>query len=152
MACAFAVGLKFRLGYDDSLDVVGVHLVGGLVGTLAVGFLATDAAPVNTVNGLFYGGGLDQLWRQALGAVAVLVYSFVVTWVIAKAIDATMGFRASDEDELQGVDQTQHAETGYDLTPIAIGRRPGATGPLGDAIGATSHWGQGTRTTEDVNS
>ena len=152
VACAFAVGLKFRLGYDDSLDVVGVHLVGGLVGTLAVGFLATDAAPVNTVNGLFYGGGLDQLWRQALGAVAVLVYSFVVTWVIAKAIDAMMGFRASDEDELQGVDQTQHAETGYDLTPIAIGRRPGATGPLGDAIGATSHWGQGTRTTEDVNS
>lgn len=152
IVCAYAVGLKFRLGFDDSLDVVGVHLVGGLVGTLAVGFLATDAAPVNTVNGLFYGGGVDQLWRQAVGAVAVMLYSFVVSWVIAKVIDVTMGFRASDEDELQGVDQTQHAETGYDLTPIAIGRRPGTAAPLADAIGASSHWGQGTRTTEDVNS
>ena len=69
--CALAIGLKYKLGYDDSLDVVGVHLVGGLWGTLAIGFLATAAAPAG-VNGLFYGGGVDQLWRQAVGALAVL--------------------------------------------------------------------------------
>ena len=74
--CALAVGLKFRFGFDDSLDVVGVHLVGGLVGTLAIGFLATAAAPAG-VDGLFYGGGVDQLWRQAVGAFAVLAFSFV---------------------------------------------------------------------------
>ena len=74
MLCALAVGLKYKLGYDDSLDVVGVHLVGGLWGTLAIGLLATEAAPAG-VNGLFYGGGVDQLWRQAVGAFAVLFYS-----------------------------------------------------------------------------
>ena len=68
--CALAVSLKFRFGYDDSLDVVGVHLVGGLVGTLLVGLFASDAAPAGK-NGLFYGGGFDQLWRQAVGAVSV---------------------------------------------------------------------------------
>ena len=66
--CALAVGLKYKLGYDDSLDVVGVHLVGGLWGTIAIGFLATAAAPAG-VDGLFYGGGVDQLWRQAVGRV-----------------------------------------------------------------------------------
>ncbi|AKT52908.1 ammonia channel protein [Arsenicicoccus sp. oral taxon 190] len=151
IVCAFAVGLKFRLGFDDSLDVVGVHLVGGLVGTLAVGLFATDAVPANTVNGLFYGGGLDQLWRQAVGALAVLCYSLVVSLAIGALVHVTMGFRISDEAELEGVDQAEHAETGYDLTPIAIGRRPGTAGPLADAIGATSHWGQGVPTSKDVN-
>ena len=79
--CALAVGLKFRFGYDDSLDVVGVHLVGGLVGTILIGFLATADAPAG-VDGLFYGGGVDQLWRQVVGALAVLVFSFVLTLVI----------------------------------------------------------------------
>ena len=74
--CALAVGLKFRFGFDDSLDVVGVHLVGGLVGTLLIGFFATARHPAG-VDGLFYGGGVDQLWRQAVAAFAVLVYSFV---------------------------------------------------------------------------
>ena len=77
--CALAVGLKYKLGYDDSLDVVGVHLFGGLWGTLAVGFLATEAAPAG-VNGLFYGGGVDQLWRQAVGAFAVLFFSGIMTF------------------------------------------------------------------------
>ncbi len=92
IGCAYAVGLKFRFGYDDSLDVVGVHLVGGLIGTLAIGFLATAEAPA-AVDGLFYGGGLDQLKAQAIGAFSVLAYSFIVTWLIGKALHAIMGFR-----------------------------------------------------------
>ena len=74
VVCALAVGLKYKLGYDDSLDVVGVHLVGGLIGTLMIG-LAAAPRPRAGVAGLFYGGGFDQLWRQAVGAVAVLAYS-----------------------------------------------------------------------------
>ena len=92
--CALAVGLKFRLGFDDSLDVVGVHLVGGLVGTIAIGFFAASSAPA-AVDGLFYGGGLDQLWRQVVGAGAVLLYSFVVTGLIGLALHKTL---ASESD------------------------------------------------------
>ncbi|GAA4829027.1 ammonium transporter [Saccharopolyspora rosea] len=110
--CALAVSLKFRFGYDDSLDVVGVHLVGGLVGTLLVGLFASDAAPAGK-NGLFYGGGFDQLWRQAVGAVSVLVYSFVLSLVIALVVRAVLGFRVSEEHETVGIDETQHAETAY---------------------------------------
>ena len=120
--CALAVGLKYTFGYDDSLDVVGVHLVGGLIGTLGVGFLATAAAPAG-VDGLLYGGGVDQLWRQAVGAVAVLVFSFVITFIIGSALQATMGFRISEEDEVAGVDASEHAETGYELNVSAIGGR-----------------------------
>ncbi|MBA8823247.1 Amt family ammonium transporter [Saccharopolyspora lacisalsi] len=110
--CALAVSLKYRFGYDDSLDVVGVHLVGGVVGTLLVGLFAAPAAPEG-VAGLLYGGGLDQLWRQAVGAVAVLVYSFVVSLLIAWVIKATVGFRVGAADEADGIDERQHAETGY---------------------------------------
>ena len=120
--CALAIGLKYKLGYDDSLDVVGVHLVGGLWGTIAIGFFATAAAPAG-VDGLFYGGGFDQLWRQAVGAFAVLIVSFVVTYLIGLILEKTIGFRVDSDDEQRGVDQTEHAETGYDLTPIgALGR------------------------------
>lgn len=112
--CALAVGLKYRLKYDDSLDVVGVHLVGGLVGTLLIGILATEAAPAG-VNGLLYGGGADQLGKQAVGAFAVLGYSLVVTAIIGLALKATVGFRVSEEDEITGVDLTEHAETGYEF-------------------------------------
>jgi Amt family ammonium transporter len=122
--CALAVGLKFKFGYDDSLDVVGVHLVGGLWGTIAVGFLATAAAPAG-VDGLFYGGGLDQLWRQVVGALAVLVFSFVLTYVIGLAIQKTMGFRITEEDEITGIDSVVHAETGYDFA--SLGGSGGAT-------------------------
>ena len=123
--CALAVGLKYKLGYDDSLDVVGVHLVGGLWGTLAIGFLATEAAPAG-VNGLFYGGGVDQLWRQAVGAFTVLIVSFVLTYLIGLLLEKTIGFRISREEELEGIDSVEHAETGYDLNPLgSIGR--GAT-------------------------
>jgi Amt family ammonium transporter len=120
--CALAVGLKYKLGYDDSLDVVGVHLVGGLWGTLAVGLLATEAAPAG-VSGLFYGGGVDQLWRQAVGAFAVLVYSGVLTFLIGFLLHKTIGFRVSQEDELEGVDSSEHAETGYDLGTLSASLR-----------------------------
>ena len=118
--CALAVGLKFRLGFDDSLDVVGVHLVGGLVGTIAIGFFASASAPA-AVDGLFYGGGPDQLWRQVVGAGAVLLYSFVVTGVIGLALHKTMGFRIDHDGEVAGIDLDQHAETSYDLGSLGGG-------------------------------
>jgi Amt family ammonium transporter len=118
--CALAISLKYRFGYDDSLDVVGVHLVGGIVGTLLIGFLATEAAPAG-VNGLLYGGGLSQLGKQAVAAGAVIGYSFVVTLVIALVIKAIMGLRVTEDDEFAGIDLTTHAESGYDLAATAGG-------------------------------
>jgi ammonium transporter, Amt family len=118
--CALAVGLKFRFGYDDSLDVVGVHLVGGLWGTIAVGFLATADAPAG-VDGLFYGGGVDQLWRQVVGALAVLVFSFVLTYIIGLVIQKTIGFRITEEDEVTGIDTVVHAESAYDFASLGGG-------------------------------
>ncbi|WP_280273564.1 ammonium transporter [Nocardia wallacei] len=115
--CALAVGLKFRFGFDDSLDVVGVHLVGGLIGTLMVGLVATSEAPAG-VEGLFYGGGFDQLGKQAVGAFAVLIFSGVVTAIIALAIKYTIGLRASDDAEFQGMDESEHAETAYDFAAV----------------------------------
>ena len=112
--CALAVGLKYKLKYDDSLDVVGVHLVGGLVGTLLIGFLATEAAPAG-VNGLLYGGGAEQLGKQAIGAFAVLFYSLILTFIIGYLIKVTMGFRVSEDVEISGVDLNEHAESAYEL-------------------------------------
>jgi Amt family ammonium transporter len=120
VVCALAVGLKYKLGYDDSLDVVGVHLVGGLWGTLAVGFFASAAATAG-IDGLFYGGGLDQLWRQAVGAGAVLLYSFVLAFAIGFAIQKTIGFRIKEEDEVTGIDSIEHAETAYDFASLGGG-------------------------------
>ena len=118
--CSLAIGLKYRLRYDDSLDVVAVHLVGGLWGTVAIGFLANASAPAG-IDGLFYGGGLDQLWRQVVGALAVLAYSFIVTYVIAQALDRIMGLRVADEFEHAGLDATVHAEQGYELGDMSVG-------------------------------
>ncbi len=124
--CALAVGLKFRFGYDDSLDVVGVHLVGGVVGTLLIGILATDKAPAG-VDGLLYGGGVDQLWRQAVAAGAVLTFSFVLAYVIGTVIDKTIGFRVREESEVTGIDLTTHAESAYELGSVSgTGYRAGA--------------------------
>ena len=120
--CALAVGLKYRFGYDDSLDVVGVHLVGGVVGMLAIGFLASSSAP-SGVDGLLYGGGGGQLGRQVVATLATLAYSFVVTTIIAQVLDRTVGFRVEEEDELTGLDLVLHAETAYDLHG-AGGARP----------------------------
>jgi len=113
--CALAVGLKFKFGFDDSLDVVGVHLVGGMVGTLLVGLVATQEAPT-AIDGLFYGGGFDQLWRQAVGAFAVLGYSAVATAILALLVKSTIGLRLDREAEADGIDEAEHAETAYDLS------------------------------------
>jgi Amt family ammonium transporter len=115
--CAWAVGVKYRLGYDDSLDVVGVHFVGGVIGTVLIGILATQTNVENLgfgSAGLFYGGGTTQLGRQIVAVLVVMVYSFVVTWVIAKLIDKTIGFRVDEETEVSGIDQAEHLETAYD--------------------------------------
>jgi len=118
VACAYAVGLKYRLGYDDSLDVVGVHLVGGVVGAVALGFVAAYPFADGQEKGILLGGPLSQLGVQVLGPVAVGLYSFVVSWIIAKVIDKTMGFRIGAEEEITGIDIPSHAETGYDLGTI----------------------------------
>jgi Amt family ammonium transporter len=107
---ALAVGLKYKLGYDDSLDVVGVHLVAGLWGTIGAGLLAVEG-------GLFYGGGVDQTVVQILIALAAVTVSGVVTLVIAIALKATMGWRIPEDVEVTGIDQSEHAESAYDLTP-----------------------------------
>ena len=118
-ACALAVTLKHRLGYDDSLDVVGVHLVGGLVGTLMIGLVASESVAGRA--GLLLGGGGGLLADQAIAAVAVMAYSFVVALLLALAVKAVMGLRVSEEDEITGIDQTVHAESGYELTGIGAG-------------------------------
>ncbi|WP_181448729.1 ammonium transporter [Nonomuraea aridisoli] len=128
--CAYAVGLKYKLGYDDSLDVVGVHLVGGVVGAVSLGFLAAYPFLDQQSEGLFYGGGWGQLGLQVLGPIAVGGYSFIVSWVLGKIIDKTMGFRISAEDEVTGVDITTHAETGYDLGTIHASGVSSSNGPL----------------------
>jgi Amt family ammonium transporter len=114
IVCALAVGLKFKLGFDDSLDVVGVHLVGGLLGTLMVGLVAAPEAPA-AVTGLFYGGGFDQLIKQAIGAFAVLAYSAIGTAIIAYIVKFTIGLRLDEEAEATGIDESEHAETAYEL-------------------------------------
>ncbi len=128
--CALAVGLKYRWGYDDSLDVVGVHLVGGVVGTLMIGLVAIEEAPAGVV-GLFYGGGVDQLGKQAIAAGAVIAFSFVVTLVIGIIIHKTMGFRITTDDEVQGIDLTTHAETAYELSDATYGGHFAAGGGSG---------------------
>jgi Amt family ammonium transporter len=120
--CYLAVSLKFRFGYDDSLDVVGVHLVGGIVGSLLLGFFA-DASINELVGeneGVFLGGGTDLLADQVVAVVATIVFSFVVTYAIAFVLDKVLpgGIRVSEEDEETGLDQTQHAETGYALERV----------------------------------
>jgi Amt family ammonium transporter len=119
VVCALAVDLKHRLGYDDSLDVAGVHLAGGLWGTLSIGLLATAAAPAG-VDGLLYGGGLDQLWRQAVGVLTVLVFSFTATYVIGRVLSRLVGFRVADEVELAGIDVAEHAERAYVLGVVSL--------------------------------
>jgi Amt family ammonium transporter len=118
--CAVTVDLKHQLGYDDSLDVAGVHLVAGVWGTLSIGLLATSSAPAG-VDGLLLGGGVDQLWRQAVGVLAVLTFSFVATFVIGTALARLVGFRVSHEDEVAGVDLAVHGESGYVLDADELG-------------------------------
>jgi len=106
--CALAIDLKFKLGFDDSLDVVGIHLVGGIIGTLYLGFFANGT-------GLLFSGSLSQLLVQAIAALSVLVYSFVLAFIIGFAIEKTIGFRIKNEDEIAGIDTVVHGEDGYVL-------------------------------------
>jgi len=136
MVCAFAIGWKFRFNYDDSLDVVGVHFVGGVIGTLLIGLLATATMTAGP-QGLFYGGGLAQLGKQAMAAVIVAGYAFGMSYLVAKVIDLVIGFRISPDDEASGVDFSQHAETAYaeGVHGHAGPRRPG----LGPGLGPAGH-------------
>jgi Amt family ammonium transporter len=145
VVCSFAIGLKFKLNYDDSLDVVGVHFVGGVVGVLLIGLLATEVM-TGGAQGLFYGGGLAQLGLQALAMVAVAGYAFSVSYGLAKLIDRFMGFRLSAEDEASGVDFTQHAETAY--AEGVHGHQPLRRPLFGDRD--TSRRPEGTGAPEDV--
>lgn len=126
VCCALAVGLKYRFGYDDSLDVVGVHMVGGFVGTVLIGLVADKnylalghpAALEANGYGLLYGGGAKLLGVQLVCALAVMFYSFIVSFAIAWVIKKTMGIRISTKEELAGIDLTEHAEAGYDLSNV----------------------------------
>ncbi|MVU79616.1 ammonium transporter [Nocardia sp. ET3-3] len=116
VVCSFAVSWKFKGNYDDSLDVVGVHFVGGIVGTLLIGFLAAGVMTDQTApghRGLFFSGGLAQLGKQALGVIVVAAFAFGVTFLLGKVLDKTIGFRVSREHEVAGVDFALHAETAY---------------------------------------
>ena len=136
---ALAVGLKYKLGYDDSLDVVGVHLVAGIVGTLALGFIAL---PVDGEGGgLFYGGGFAQLGAQLVAMVVAIIFSAVLTLVICLAIHKAIGFRVSEEQEINGVDLSEHAETAYEFGGLGVG---GSFRPTHDTVR--------TATKETVNS
>jgi Amt family ammonium transporter len=106
VVCALAIDMKFSFGFDDSLDVVGIHLVGGIIGTLAIGVFGTGV-------GALFGFGFGQLWAQLIGAGAVLIYSFVMALVIGFAIEKTMGFRVRAEDEIAGIDTVVHGEEAY---------------------------------------
>jgi Amt family ammonium transporter len=110
--CAIAVGWKYKLGFDDSLDVVGVHLVGGLLGTILTGLFATET-------GLFYGHGPKQLIAQILAAVVTIIFSAAVTAVIALAIKATIGWRIGQAEEISGIDLAVHSETAYETISSA---------------------------------
>jgi Amt family ammonium transporter len=116
VASAWAVTRKYKFGYDDSLDVVGVHGVGGILGMLAIGLIATVTANAAGADGLLVGGGTTQLTRQVIAILAVALFSFVATWIIATVIQKTIGFRVYRDDELNGLDTTFHAESAYDIT------------------------------------
>ena len=119
--CALAVGLKYVFNFDDSLDVVGLHLVGGLWGCLSIGLFGSSAINNLGLDGIFYGGGTALLGKQALGVFSVMAYSFIATLIIGFIIDKTIGFRVKPEAEIAGIDYDQHAETGYELTSSSRG-------------------------------
>ncbi len=119
--CCLATSLKHIFKFDDALDVVGVHLVGGILGALLIGFFGT--AMVNGQNGFFYNGGWTLLGHQALAVVAVVAYSFVVTYILALIMEKTVGLRVSEEDEAAGLDLSQHAETAYESATFSDGSR-----------------------------
>ncbi|MBA2308279.1 MAG: ammonium transporter [Pseudonocardiales bacterium] len=131
--CSLAVALKFRFGFDDSLDVVAIHLIGGIVGTLLIGFFGTTSVNALSVDGVFYGGDFGQLGKQAIAAGSVMLYSFVLTLIIGLLIKYTIKFRVTEEAEVDSIDEALHAESGYDFSTLG-----GSGGGTGGSIGAPS--------------
>jgi Amt family ammonium transporter len=119
--CSLAVGLKYKFGFDDSLDVVGVHLVGGIWGSLSIGLFGTHVINSIGLDGIFYGGGTELLAKQALGVGLVAAYSFIATLIIGFAIEKTIGFRVTREVEVEGIDLKEHAESAYELASSSRG-------------------------------
>ena len=114
--CSIAVGMKYLFNFDDSLDVVGVHLVGGIWGSLSIGLFGSSAVNSIGLDGLFFGGGTALLGKQALAVALVAGYSFFATLIIGFAIEKTIGFRVTKESELEGVDFNEHAESAYEMS------------------------------------
>jgi Amt family ammonium transporter len=112
IVCFLAVSLKERYGYDDSLDVVGIHMVGGIVGSLLTGVFASNALNANVSDGLVFGGAGFFL-KQFVGVLVILVFGYTVSWLIAKLVDSTIGLRVDEREELEGLDITQHEERAY---------------------------------------
>ena len=119
--CALAVGLKYKFGFDDSLDVVGVHLVGGIWGSLSIGLFGTHVVNGLGLDGLLYGGGTALLGKQALGVGMVALYSFIVTLILGFVIEKTIGFRVKADKEIEGIDLNEHAESAYELSSSTRG-------------------------------
>ena len=119
--CALCVGIKYKLGFDDSLDVVAVHLVGGIWGSLSIGLFGSSAVNSLSLDGVLYGGGTALLGRQALGVGLVFAYSFIATLIIGYAIEKTIGFRIKKDAEVEGIDLSEHAETAYEMTSSSRG-------------------------------
>ena len=119
--CSLAVDLKYKFNFDDSLDVVGVHLVGGVWGSLSVGFFGASAVNSIGVDGLLYGGGSGLLVKQAMGVGLVFAYSFIATLIIGYAIEKTIGFRVTKDSEVEGIDLNEHAESAYEMSSSSRG-------------------------------
>jgi Amt family ammonium transporter len=134
--CYTACNLKSKLGYDDSLDVVGVHGVGGTWGALATGLFATTSVNAAGGDGLFFGNP-GQLWTQVVAVAATFALAIVGTWVILKVVDALVGLRVSEEDEVVGLDLSQHSETAYVLGGGSYSEFASGTGALGEALRAS---------------
>jgi Amt family ammonium transporter len=127
--CSWAVGLKFKMGYDDSLDVVGVHLVGGLVGAVLTGVFADLAVNDAGADGLLAGGGAQLIGRQVIAVVATLAFSLIVTYLVLKLVDVTIGLRVTQEDEQSGLDLAQHSEVGYAFAETGTHSQPPESPP-----------------------
>ena len=139
--CAWAVGWKFKLGFDDSLDVVGVHLVGGIVGTVLIGVFSTSDG-AGGVDGLLYGGGVDSLVDQGLGVLVAVAYSGVLTAIIGLAIKYTLGLRIDEEAEVGGIDLAEHGESAYDLHQGSFSSGAGSSGFLTKSTAPASEGAQ----------
>jgi Amt family ammonium transporter len=141
--CAYAVGLKFRFGYDDSLDVVGVHLVGGMVGALLTGVFADTLINEGGVDGLVAGGGLSLLGKQFVGVGATMAFSLIASYAIAKIVDATIGLRVTEEEEVAGLDLAQHSEAGYSFSEGGGGMSVPASHPAAPVASSSVRVPQG---------